>query len=188
MPGTHYVSPLLYNNIIQREIIFANGNQFFCYYFLLLDNLVSGLWKSAFAWLLTLLIIIVVFGKAQTLFHRLALQWGKGVTWKLCQSSCGFSQHQGMYKLKHNSETSFFQSGLQWASPQTGTGQKAVSIEIWVGSLYLEEAPAMEAFGNCLRVSPHTHNTHLSTWNFGLRKKEAYFKKYYISKNTVPLC
>ena len=28
MPGTHYASLLLYNNIIQIEITFANGNQF----------------------------------------------------------------------------------------------------------------------------------------------------------------
>lgn len=28
MPGTHYPSPLLYNHLIQIEIIFANGNQF----------------------------------------------------------------------------------------------------------------------------------------------------------------
>lgn len=28
IPGTHYASLLLYNNIIQIEITFANGNQF----------------------------------------------------------------------------------------------------------------------------------------------------------------
>ena len=27
MPGTHYASPLQDNNIIQIEMIFANGNQ-----------------------------------------------------------------------------------------------------------------------------------------------------------------
>lgn len=49
MVGTYYASLWQYNNIIQIEIIFAKGNQFFFVtIFCLLDNLVSGLWKNAF--------------------------------------------------------------------------------------------------------------------------------------------
>lgn len=47
MPGTHYPSPLLYDHLIQIEIIFANSNQFFATTFCFLDNPIGGLWKSA---------------------------------------------------------------------------------------------------------------------------------------------
>lgn len=148
MPGTHYMHHHCYTIIWFREKLSLQTAINFCYYFCFLDNLVSGLWKSAFTWLLTLLIIIVVFGRAQALFHRPALHWGLGVTFKSCQSSCGFSQHQGMHKLKHNScETSFFFSVSRGLAAHQGGVIKRGSMQT-LGSPAAQGVPCCAGFRN----------------------------------------